>query len=165
MTNEFNNSNFSTVVLLTLKELRLERNIHQGAFAQGFGKTPSAWNKIENGQSSLSIDAFYSACATMGLSAPYVMSIIDKLIFIFNRNGFFFLTTALEEGKDDLLQLIRSYYNSKGYEKLKSPPLMQIINISTLNNPYSTNAMEALPTIIQYCCDPKYRQRLDDGLV
>lgn len=59
------NSNFSTLVLLTLKDYRLERNIHQGLLAQAIGKTPSAWTKIENGQSPLTVDGL------MGLVSRY----------------------------------------------------------------------------------------------
>ena len=48
----------SSVILLILKELRLERNMHQAQVAEACDKTPSAWTKIELGKSPLSMDFF-----------------------------------------------------------------------------------------------------------
>ena len=57
--NENKVSSFSTIVLLLLKELRLERNIHQAHIADYCDKTPSAWNKIESGKNTLSMEIFF----------------------------------------------------------------------------------------------------------
>ena len=56
------NTNFSTLAILIIKDIRLAKQIHQGFIAQQLGKTPSAWTKIENGQAQLSFDSMIGAC-------------------------------------------------------------------------------------------------------
>ena len=47
------NSNLSTLFLMTLKDIRLERGVHQGVISQQVGKTPSAWTKVETAKQGL----------------------------------------------------------------------------------------------------------------
>jgi len=48
-------TSLETITLLILKEIRLERQIHQAQVAERCGKTASAWSKLENGENSLSL--------------------------------------------------------------------------------------------------------------
>lgn len=52
-------TSFSSMTLLLLKELRLERNLHQAQLAEICDKTPSSWTKIETGKSPLSMEIFF----------------------------------------------------------------------------------------------------------
>ena len=56
---------FTTILLLILKECRLERNIHQAVIADGMGKSANAFTKIETGSTALQMDTFLSYCKTL----------------------------------------------------------------------------------------------------
>lgn len=153
------NSNYSTLVLLVLKDLRLERNIHQGLLAQAIGKTPSAWNKIENGQSPLSMDGLMGACYALQLWPSYVVTVAERLTQLFNAQGFHFHTVSLGENEDDLLPRMLAYYSSSGYEALKSRPFERI-SVSAVGSPFDQNA---IPTVVRYCCEEGFREWVDNG--
>lgn len=153
------NSNYSTLVLLALKDLRLERNIHQGLLAQAVGKTPSAWTKIESGQSPLTVDGLLGACSALQLWPSYIMTIVERLAQLFNSQGFWFHTVSLGENEDDLLPLMLAYYSSSGYEALKSRPFERV-SLSVVGSPFNQNAV---PTVVRYCCEPGFRRWVDNG--
>ncbi len=153
------NSNYSTLALLVLKDLRLERNIHQGLLAQAVGKTPSAWTKIENGQSPLTIDSLIGACSALQLWPSYIVTIMERLTQIFNTQGYLFHAVTLSDGEDDLLPAVLAYFNSSGYEALKSRPYDRV-GISVVGSPFNQNA---IPTVVRYCCEPEFRKWIDKG--
>ena len=154
------NSNFSTLHLLVLKELRFERNVHQGVIAQVAGKSPSAWNKVENGQSALTVDTFFGACNALQMSPSGVLNIVERLIPIFNANQVFFHASPLESGEDGLLPLVLSYFNSKGFEALRINPFSGRASVLNLSNPFSA---PIIPTVVSYCIDPKFKEWVDAG--
>jgi len=154
------NSNFSTLHLLVLKELRFDRNIHQGVIAQAAGKSPSAWNKIENGQSALTTDAFFGACSALQMNPSLVIGIVERLVQIFNAYKVFFHPATLEASEDELLPLVLAYFNSKGFESLRSNPFSGRISVSTITSLYSS---QFTPTVVAYCTDEKYRKWIDEG--
>jgi transcriptional regulator with XRE-family HTH domain len=153
------NSSFSTLLLLVLKEIRLERGVHQGHLAQHIGKTPSAWTKIENGQSPLTTDALFGACAALQIQPSYVHTLVERLVPIFNNAGCYFQTSMLGEAEDDLLKLVLKYFNSPGYEALRSRPSDRV-SITAVGNLFSPNI---IPTVVCYCCYPNFREWVDNG--
>lgn len=152
------NSKYSTLSLMVIKEIRMERNIPIAAWAQTLGKTPSALVKIENGQSGFSIEALFSAGQTIGIFPSVIINITERLISIFNKNNFYFSFT-LENDEDQLLKLVQQYYNSTGYKNLKLNP-SQMVSILNVNNPFLSFDD---PTIVRYCCDPNFKKWVDDG--
>jgi transcriptional regulator with XRE-family HTH domain len=153
------NSSFSTLLLLVLKDIRLERGVHQGVVAQQAGKTPNAWTKIENGQSPLTTDAFFGACYGLQLQPSYVLSLVERLVPIFNNFGCYFQATTLGEAEDDLLKLMLKYFNSVGYEALKSRPTERV-SVTSVGNLFHPNP---IPTIVRYCCELDFREWFDKG--
>ena len=153
------NANFSTLCLMILKEIKFDRGVHQGCIAAAIGKSPSAWTKIENGQSSLSFDVFYGACSVLGYSPAQITALMGQLIPMFGANRFHFQTGNISESEDDLLSLVIQYFNSKGYESLKSRPFERV-SILNLEGPFSAFAV---PTIVRYCCEPGFKQWVDQG--
>lgn len=155
------NANFSTLALMILKEIRMDRNVHQGVIADRIGKTPSAWTKIENGQSSLTLDVMIGACSALQIHPSAVLSMIDKLIPMFGPNRFYFQVGMLNHEEDDLLRLTQSYFNSKGYDELKRRFSDRVsIESLSVNNPFG---FTATPTIVRYCCEPAFKEWVDDG--
>lgn len=159
MSTNSKNSRFSTLMLMVLKEIRLERGVHQGLLAQAAGKSPSAWTKIENGQSPLTLDVMFGACAALQLQPSYAMTLVERLVNAFNSQGYYFHSENIESSEDELLPLMIQYFNSKGYEALKNR-FFERTSITALGNPFSPGS---IPTIIEYCCDPNKRTWIDDG--
>ncbi|GCE81856.1 helix-turn-helix domain-containing protein [Komagataeibacter oboediens] len=154
------NSRFSTLALMVIKDIRMERNIPIAAWAEKLGKTPSALVKIENSQSSFSIESLFSAGQAIGVFPSVIISITEKLVSTFNKSGFYF-SFVLENDEDDLLRFIKQYYDSSGYANLKLKP-DQMVSILNINNPFSAFTS---PTIVKYCCNPNFRKWVNDGAI
>jgi len=158
------NSCYSTMLLLTLKEIRLERNMHQGRLAEHTGKSPSAWTKIENGQTPLTTDALFGACSALMLQPSYLLNLVERLVPVFQSAGCHLHLSGLSEGEDDVLRLMLRYFSSPGYEFLRSNPFwpeysrLSVTNIGLFGNPYY------FPTVVRYCCEPAFQKWLDEGL-
>jgi transcriptional regulator with XRE-family HTH domain len=153
------NSSLSTLVLLVLKEIRLDRGVHQGHLAKHVGKTPSGWTKIENGQSPLTTDALFGACEALQVQPSYVMNIVERLGPIFNSAGCYFQTSSMAESEDDLLKYMLIYFNSAGYDALRLRDYIRV-SVTAVGNvflPY------VIPTVVRYCCEPIYREWIDSG--
>ena len=153
------NTNYSTLVLMILKEIRLDRGIHQGAIADRIGKTPSAWTKIENGQSILTFDVLVGACSVLQFHFSQVTGLMEKLIPILNSNGYYFQINPLNDEDNDLLSFINQYYKSSGYESLKLRPFDRV-SVESFSNPFSFSSN---PTIVRYCCEPAFKEWMDNG--
>ncbi|EMN7148733.1 helix-turn-helix transcriptional regulator [Vibrio vulnificus] len=151
-------SNYSAIVLMVLKEIRLERNIHQGVVADRIGKTPSAWAKIENGHSALTFDVMVGACNALKLNPITLMTLVDKLLAVLTPKRFHFQAGTLENNEDDLLSLVQSYFNSKGYEALKAR--WEIVSLDPSNRPFGETST---PTIVRYCIEPQFKDWIDNG--
>lgn len=144
---------------MIIKELRLEKGVHQGVLAQAAGKTPNAWTKIENGQSVLTVDSLFGACIALNITPANFMTLVEKLIYEFNRNGYYFHPGTIDQEDDTLLPLMLSYFNGKGFEVMKKKPFEKV-SISVIGNPFAS--INPIPTVLRYCCDDEYRQSIDN---
>lgn len=155
------NSSQSTLLLLVLREIRLDNSIHPGQLAYFTGKTPREWESIESGKSPLTLQLLTNASYGLSLPPSHVMSVAEQLTQVFNRHGWFFQTTPL--GKDDeLMPLIDSYFDSKGYEALRARPIDRI-SVNFLNMGMGMGGYHSEPTIVRYCCDPDFKNWIDAG--
>ncbi|WP_139832803.1 helix-turn-helix transcriptional regulator [Pseudomonas sp. B5(2017)] len=148
---------FSTLLALILKDIRLERNVHQAHIAQAIGKTPSAWGKIESAQSPLQMDSFFGACYALAMHPSQVMQVAERLVPIFNRYNWYFQSAHLGD-EDELVPLLQQYYASSGYESLKNRPLQRISILS-----FSSYFSSPEPTVVSYCCIPQAKEWIDNG--
>ena len=151
-------ANYSTVCLLALKDVRLERGVHQSHIAQFVGKTPSAWAKIESGQSPLLMDTLFGACLAMNITPSHFLAVVERLCQAFNYHNWYFYAADLQ-GEDELLPLIQEYFASSGFENLKHRPNDRL-TVQAFSNTISSIAP---PTIVQYCCFPNTKAWIDDG--
>jgi len=122
-TNENNVTTFSSITLLILKELRLERNIHQAQIADMCDKTPSAWTKIETGRSPLSMEMFFRVCNGLKVSPSAILSTMERYATLLSQNGWAVISKLLDFNEDLLLKEAQEYYSSpggKGYSRLLS---------------------------------------------
>lgn len=144
---------------MVMKELRLERGIHQGTVAAHVGKSPNAWTKIENGQTGLTFDVMIGACAALQIHPSYLIELTEKLVPLLGSAGFFFHNGSAGNDENDLLPLMLEYFDSSGYESLKSR-LFDRVSIHQLSGPFGSTAV---PTIVRYCSDPNFKEWVDNG--
>jgi len=151
------NASSTTLILLTLKEIRLENKVHPGLIADYVGITPSAWAKIESGQSPLTLEILGDACRALSVFPSFVMMLAERLAQIFKNHGWYFQHPRIGK-EDELLPLVQSYFASTGYESLRSRP-NEKVPVLALN----THAVWPTPTIVNYCCIQDFRAWVDNG--
>jgi transcriptional regulator with XRE-family HTH domain len=151
------NASSSSLLLLTLKEIRLENGVHPGKIADAVGITPSAWAKIESGQSALTLEILGDACRALSLYPSFVMTLAERLAQILNTHGWYFQHPRLGK-EDELLPLVQSYFASTGYEALRSRP-HEKVSVLALQFP----APWPTPTIVNYCCIQDFKAWVDSG--
>ncbi|QNR46942.1 MULTISPECIES: helix-turn-helix domain-containing protein [Pseudomonas] len=153
------NASSTTLILLTLREIRLENNTHPGLIADCVGITPSAWAKIESGDSPLTLEILGDSCRALSVLPSFVFGLAERLAQVFKNYGWYFQHPRLGK-EDDLLPLVKSYFASAGYDSLRSRPLDRV-SVSAL-------AMQSpnywpIPTIVYYCCKQDFKAWVDSG--
>ena len=137
----------SSVILLILKELRLERNMHQAQVAEACDKTPSAWTKIELGKSPLSMEIFFRVCNILQGSASSVLATAESHSTLLSQNKWWIMSKQLDFDDDDLLQKAQEYYSSENY-KYRQPHYQYNI---ILNEPvYIQNGRTQISPVFDY---------------
>lgn len=134
-------TNFTTILLLILKECRLERNVHQAIFAEMLGKSPSTINKVESGSAALQMDMFLSYCRVMSISSSSVFATAERYTALFQSQGWNVATQSIETNEDLLLNEAAEYYASAHYKQRMNYPFF-----TTLNGPvyYSNGQVNGL---------------------
>lgn len=122
-------TNFTSILLLIIKEVRLEKSVHQAQLAERINKSPSALAKIETGKSPLSMDVFLAYCSNLMISPSAVMATAERYGNLLTNNGWTLLNSALEENDDELLKEAQEYYSSPGYKN-------RLTIQSALNGPF-----------------------------
>lgn len=140
---------FSTLYIIALKDIRLERGIHQAAISSAIGKAPSAWAKIESGQAGLNLNAMFAASNALGIWPSQLTLIVERLIGELGRAGWYFSPSDITASEDPLLQKVIEFYNSDKY-KTSRQDLTSHVSMLTLAGPYNPFA---LPLVVRYCCD------------
>ncbi|MBG5891018.1 MULTISPECIES: helix-turn-helix domain-containing protein [Providencia] len=150
-------TNFTTILLLPTKELRLERGIHQAQLAERIGKSPSSLAKIEAGKSPLTMDVFLAYCGALMVSPSAVMATAERYAALLSSKGWCILQSSLEDKDDDLLKASQEYYSSPGYKRRVN---MNNIMPSALNGPifYQNGNVDGL-TVFMFALFPKCKQQ------
>lgn len=154
-----NLTSFETITLLILKEIRLERGVHQAQVAERCGKTASAWTKIENGDNSLSLPLFFQACNALGVNISSVIATAERYASLISNHKWCILTGSLENTENDLLKMAQSYYSSPGF-KSRIPVLHWNFNINALNTPiYNQDGSVNIIDVFRFALDPTFRDQ------
>jgi transcriptional regulator with XRE-family HTH domain len=129
----------SSLTLLILKEVRIERGIHQAVIADKIGKTPSGWAKVETGKNSLGLDTLFSVCNALMISASAVIASAERHAGLLANHNWCVLNNNLpSEEKDSLLIEMEEYYVSPGFKRRLQNTPFSFANISALNSPVYT---------------------------
>lgn len=155
------NSKFSSIILVLLRGIRLERGIHQGYVAESAGKSPSAWSKVEAGSSQLEINSMFGAVRALNLNMSNFMAMVDKLGWLLSHYGGFYFQPIPSEEDDDLIPLSVAYFNSAGYVASGNGSLGHV-GFGCLDNSFGFGSI-MIPDFVRYCCEPEFKKWMDDG--
>lgn len=147
-------TNFTSILRLIIKEVRLEKSVHQAQLAERLNKTPSALAKIETGKSPLPMDVFLAYCSNLMVSPSAVMATAERYGHLLQNNGWTILNYALEESDDELLKEAQEYYSSPGYKN-------RLTVQAALNGPfyYPNGNVDGLAVFL-FAISPQYKQKL-----
>lgn len=82
-------TSMATISRLIIRELRQESNVQQAQIAVLMGKTPSAWSKVESGETPLTLDHLFSACTAMNIWPTAVLQTVQNYVALFSLNGWY----------------------------------------------------------------------------
>lgn len=153
-------SNYSTLFLMIIKDTRMNRNINQRILASSANRSPSNWNKIENGQLSLNLDTIFQVCYAMNIRTSYVVQIMEMLLFELQTKNVFFYGGELDSSDDIILREMNRFYSSSGYENLVLRNNFNSIE-DFYNNPRQLLSM--YPDVLRYILEEKFYHWISDG--
>lgn len=157
--NEDKATSFSAITLLVLKELRIERNIHQAQVAEICGKTPSAWTKIESGKSPLTMEVFFKVCVSLNVAASSVLATTERYAVLFSQNHWGVVSQQLPFEEDALLKEAQEYYASAGF-RARPPVSTWNTYVSILNGPiYNQNGTVSLAQVVHFALDKNFKKQ------
>ncbi len=145
-----------SICVILLRELRVERGIHQAQVADWIGKTPSAWTKIESGKSPLQFETFIRVCNSMQVPPSTVMATAERYAALLSQNGWAVLTSELDFDEDELLRQVQRYWASPGCRSSQSTPYG--FKPSVLSGPiYGPLGLFIIAPVFQFVIDPVFQ--------
>lgn len=161
--NEAKITTFSSICVILLREVRMERGIHQAQLADWLGKTASAWTKVETGKSPLPLEAFVKVCNAMQIMPSAVMAAAERYTSLLGntRNPERWVVLFPEGGsveQDDLLIAAQEYWASP---ESRNQQASRLGFNSILNGPiYGSDGRITIAPVFQFALDPSYRESL-----
>lgn len=158
----------SSLVATILKEIRVEKGIHQAVIADKIGKSQSALAKIESGKSALGVDVLFVLCNALFVSTSTVISSAERHAGLLGSNGWAVTSSdnALEGG-DGVLIGAEQYYASQGFKRRTQQLQVNamgyntgfhgVSGISVLNSPiYGHDGMINVVDVFRFMLDPAF---------
>lgn len=154
MIDESKQTTFSSVCVIILRELRVERGIHQAQIAEALGnKSASSWTKIESGKNLLSFETFIRVCQRLLVAPSSVVACAERYAAILAQNGWAVVAELEESSKDLLIREAQQYW--EGF----APAGFQNNWNSILNGPaYDANGALVMAPVFYHVC---YKPRLN----
>ncbi len=151
---------FSTICVILLREVRMERGIHQAQIADWIGKTPSAWTKVEAGKSPLSFETFLRVCGTMQVNASTVMATAERYAAMlgnrWGQKGWTVLYSEIDLNEDALMHAAQEYWSSPGF---RNQQLTRLNFQSVLNGPiYNADGTTMIAPVFLFALDAAFRE-------
>ncbi|MFT7682544.1 MAG: transcriptional regulator with XRE-family HTH domain [Moritella dasanensis] len=148
MSKEHKVTSYPAILAILLKEIRLERNIHQAQLAEYIGISPAGLAKVEHGKSTLTMTTFLRACSVLGIAASSVMATAERYTQHFLNNGWAVLAEPQKFENDELLQQANIFYSDRKTNLPTTGYLNQFNQfVSILNTPIikRDNTVELAP--------------------
>ena len=86
MTDDTLLTTYSCICAALLREVRMERGIHQAQVVDWIGETPSAWTKVKAGKSPLWFESFVRVCNSMLVAPSLVMTTAERYVALISSN-------------------------------------------------------------------------------
>jgi transcriptional regulator with XRE-family HTH domain len=154
MTDIQNVTTYTSICMILLRELRVERNVHQAQVADWIGKTPSAWTKVEAGKSPLQFETFVRVCFSFQVQPSTVMATAERYSALLRQHNWAVLAGELELNEDGLLRYAQEYWASPGCRNPQPTPW----GYSALNGPiYNLDNTITLANSIRFALDETFR--------
>lgn len=153
-----NITTYSSICMILLRELRIERGIHQAQVADWIGKTPSAWTKVEAGKSPLQFETFVRVCFSFQVQPSMVMATAERYAALLRQYHWAVLASELALGEDLLLSRAQEYWGSPGFRVSSATPAGWSVP-SVLNGPlYNPDGTITLALSIRFALDDNFRE-------
>lgn len=81
------NTSFQAIILMVLREWRLEQNIPQASAADRIHKTPATLAKVESGKSAMSMELFIALCGALGAAPSRVFTACENIASGLTQHG------------------------------------------------------------------------------
>lgn len=158
MNENIKTTSIQMVVAIVLKELRLERGIHQAQVADALSKTPSAVAKMEMGQMTISMEVFYSMCSYHMVGGAQVLFAVERYAQLLGSNPNNWFVGRNQAELDALAASAAEYYSSPGFKRRQQQP-MHTGWQSVLNGPtYWGGTVSYIPDVFRYAIDDDFRK-------
>ena len=105
-------TSLSSILLLIIKEVRLERSMHQAQLAEACGKTPSAWTKIETGRSPLTMAIMFRVCNQLAIAPSSALATAERYATLLAQHNWGIMSEQIDFNEDVLLVKAAEYYDS-----------------------------------------------------
>ncbi|WP_213379354.1 helix-turn-helix domain-containing protein [Allochromatium tepidum] len=148
---------FSSICVILLREVRMERGIHQAQIADWLNKPLNAWIKVETGNDRLTLSLFLRVCNLLQVTPSVVMATAERYAFLFNQNRWLVLFPESDTvERDDLLMAANKYWTSlEGMNQPANIPWPY----SILNGPiYNSDGSISIAPVFQFALDPSFRE-------
>ncbi|MGH7173893.1 MAG: helix-turn-helix domain-containing protein [Gemmataceae bacterium] len=89
-----------------LTQIRNQQGLHQGELAAAVGVTQATWSRIENGQTSITVEHLRLAGNTLGRMPGEILSMADSTATMMEFNGIEVVPTRVNENLKSALILI-----------------------------------------------------------
>ena len=125
----------TTIIALVLKQYRLETGLSKNAFAERLNLTASGWNKIENGESVVSIGTLYQFANQYGVRPSNILMTAENCAIFLASNRWDILTKIDSDVTDSLLIKANEFFNSSDHAYIHTDQFGQTIPILNLSIP------------------------------
>ena len=140
----------TTLAMLALKEQRMRWRIKQATVAEACGISTSAYSKLESGDTSLSVETLIRICGAVKGNPAEVLWSVDQNTQRLKQHDY--EEAPLGDTLDTLRTQSHAFFDDVIFGYATSHPMYRPIL-----NPVD---MVTFPTLVQFCCDPMFRDML-----
>lgn len=156
---------YNSILLLILKELRLEKNIPSAYIAEQLNRSPSSWTKIENGKSAFPMDCLFQAARALWTPASTIIMATERYATLLSQHQWAVLQSPLKPEDDSVLQVAQNYYDSPGFKNQNQELRASWVNpkVSVSNSPlFYQDGTVQITDLFRYIVDNEFKKNYDN---
>jgi DNA-binding Xre family transcriptional regulator len=148
-------TSYHYICAVVLRELRVQRNLHQAQVADFLTKSPAVWQDIETGTKKIDFDTLLRVCRGLAVEPGLILQIVDAYERYLRAFGWSVVVSDVT-GSDALRKEAHDYWKSPGCEAAQRMPTMSkpwILNIPEPVNP----GWRFVSPVFLFAVDESYR--------